>query len=342
MKHLYLITLLTIIAVAAKAQNYYTATAIKSGNWSDTKIWNSAVRQDGVKTNKFIIPANVSVTLNDDADITSIGDVDLEIVGKLEFKSDNSLFLTEKSVINIKSGGVITLHANAMNQSNDKKIEQILIGNIVKFDGNKQTSITGPATASMSTGSAPSGFVSNAMLPVNFVAFTASKQDEESIALSWTTTDEINNNHFEIQRSNDGINFKSVAIVLPGTDNSNIHLYKYNDRYTSKGVIYYRIRQVDHDGKEKYSMVKMVGGFNNSNDAKIYVAGNKTVTVELSKSEGNVMVRVVSLSGVVISQKSNIPAGQKVSINAYNASAGAYVVQVSDMKGMFTSKKVLL
>jgi hypothetical protein len=341
MKHLYLTIALALTVATSFSQSFYVITAKKSGNWSDASTWNSIVRLDNKKVNTYVIPQNTTVTLSEDRDMTS-NDIELEVSGVLELRSDNSLLLTDNSIINVMPGGVITLHANAMNQANDKKIEQILIGGIVKFDGNVQTQITGPASASKSTGLAPTGFSSNAMLPVNFVSFTAGKSAEDVIALTWTTTDEINNSHFEIQRSTDGTNFKSIAIVLPANDNNNIHEYRYNDRFTAKGVVYYRIRQVDNDGKEKFSTIKVLNTMKVENNTAIYVSGNKSIVVDLKNVEGKVIVRVVSLTGSIISQLSTTAADQKITINAYNASAGAYVVQVSDSKGFFNSKKVML
>ncbi len=336
----FLIIALTLITVAAKSQTYYIVTAQKSGNWTDANKWNYSTRNDGKNITSIIIPKNVRITLDADQDIRSIGDVELEISGELEVRSDNSLRMTANSVINIKAGGQIDLHANARNNNNNK-IEQIIIGNVVKFDGNKEVTINGPATASKTTGASPSGFSMNAMLPVNFVSFTANKS-ESGIALTWTTTDEVNNNRFEIQRSTDGINFSTVAIVLPDSEVSSTHLYKYNDKYTAKGVVYYRIRQVDHDGKDKFSAVKVLGVTGNDNETKIYVASSKKVVVELKDAEGKVTVRLVSLNGSVITQKTAGAADQKISIDAFSAAAGAYVVHVSDVNGMQISKKVIL
>jgi hypothetical protein len=341
MRHIYLTLVLALIAATSTAQTYNVSTASNSGNWTDQANWGNVVRTDGRNITTIVIPRNITVTLNDDVDLTA-GTVELEIEGTLELKSDNSLFLSSQSIINVRSGGAITLHASAMNQSNDKKMEQIFIGNVVKFDGNESTLLSGPATASSLTGNSPNGFSSNAMLPVNFVSFTASKSDE-SIGLTWTTTDEINNSHFEIQRSVDGINFKTIAIMMPAEDLDNMHQYNYTDNYSDNGTVYYRIRQLDNDGKEKFSSVKVLGGANKTgNAATIYATSNKLVVVDLQNVQGFVMVRLVSLSGTIVKQLSAQAANQKITINAYNAASGAYVVQVSDSKGMFNTKKVLL
>lgn len=55
--------------MSIKAQTYYFATAIKTGNWSDDKKWNYAVRQDGKKLTSIVIPQNVTITLNEDQEV---------------------------------------------------------------------------------------------------------------------------------------------------------------------------------------------------------------------------------------------------------------------------------
>lgn len=344
MKHLYLILALTLITASSFSQAFYVSTAKKNGNFSDFNVWNYTERVDGKKVTTVIIPKNIKIVLDVNYSMVSMGDVEMEIEGILELKSDKGLTLNSNSTISIKGAGEITINAAAQNDKknkNSKKNETIMIGNKVKFDGKIDGSMSGNVYASSSTGVSPLGFSTNAMLPVNFVAFNASKSNENNIALDWTTTDEVNNSHFEIQRSTDGINFKTIAFVLPDTNNSNVHLYKYNDRFSAEGVVYYRIRQVDFDGKDKYTAIKVIGGKKSETAAQIFVSGKNTVTVDLSNMNGNTVVRIISMNGVIVNQKNNI-SEDRISITTYNATPGAYVVQVSDNKGLFTSKKVLL
>lgn len=341
MKHLYLIIALALVAATANAQSFFITTAKQTGNWSDMNNWDYSIRQDGKKLTTVVIPAQITITLDEAADLESLGTVEMIIRGTLQLRSNQSIELEKNSTVSVEKGGLIKQHPNAKN-GNKKKVEQIKIGNVIKYNGDVDGTIAGPASASSTTGASPLGFSSSAMLPVNFVSFNASKTSETVIGLTWTTTDEVNNSHFEIQRSIDGTNFKSIAIVLPDVDNNNIHMYRYNDKYSTQGVVYYRIRQVDIDGKDKFSPVRVINGSKAGADATIYVAGNKSVVVDLKSNNSNVIVRLVSMSGVVIAQRSNANGTEKITINANTAAAGAYVVQVSDMKGLALSKKILL
>ena len=187
----------------------------------------------------------------------------------------------------------------------------------------------------------PNSLVSNAKLQVNFISFTATKLNDTAVSISWSAADEVNNNHFEIQRSLDGMNWDAIAIMFPELD-ANLHMYKYNDRFCSKVDVYYRIRQVDMNGGESFSKVTMIAGFSDQTDSRIYVSAKNTVTVDLKNAgSANVTVRLIGLNGRIIGQKSN-SSDEKISLTAYNAIPGAYIVQVSDSRGNFSSKKVVL
>jgi len=99
------------------------------------------------------------------------------------------------------------------------------------------------------------GDLSQAALPVNFMAFDA-KKVSSGIQVTWKVAGEENVNRYEVERSLDGRNFTTVATV--GTDKKDT--YTYFDP-SSNGTVYYRIKNVDNDGKYKYSTIaRLVNG----------------------------------------------------------------------------------
>jgi lysophospholipase L1-like esterase len=103
---------------------------------------------------------------------------------------------------------------------------------------------------------AASSFV-GAALPVKLSKFTAS-QVSDRVDLYWETASESNNSHFVIERSIDNRDFKAIGEVK-GKGNSNTKTrYSYSDRKPSPGKNYYRLKQVDLDGKSSFSQVIQV------------------------------------------------------------------------------------
>jgi hypothetical protein len=89
-------------------------------------------------------------------------------------------------------------------------------------------------------------------LPVSLKSFSGFYKDQK-VTLSWTTATEVNNDHFEIQRSTDGMNFTTIATVN-GNGNSSVDIsYNAVDKDVPAGlnIIYYKLSQFDFDGKSE-------------------------------------------------------------------------------------------
>ncbi len=100
-------------------------------------------------------------------------------------------------------------------------------------------------------------FLKDVPLPVTLLNFTARAEGSKAL-LNWQTATEINNDRFEIERSNNGITFLKIGQVA-GAGNSSILLsYQYYDENPLKGNNYYRLKQVDLDGKSNYSPTRLV------------------------------------------------------------------------------------
>lgn len=97
-----------------------------------------------------------------------------------------------------------------------------------------------------------------AALPVELVSFEAKAIDVKSNQLDWQTASEFNNLGFEIERSDDGLNWDFVDFVKgQGTTNQS-QSYSFTDRESFLGLNYYRLKQIDIDGKFEYSKILTV------------------------------------------------------------------------------------
>jgi alpha-tubulin suppressor-like RCC1 family protein len=90
-----------------------------------------------------------------------------------------------------------------------------------------------------------------ASLPIEFLFFQAKILSNQNL-LTWQTATETNNQGFEIERSLNGIDFEKLGF-LKGVGNSNqIQSYRFIDA-NPFNVTYYRLKQIDFDGKFDYS-----------------------------------------------------------------------------------------
>jgi hypothetical protein len=117
-------------------------------------------------------------------------------------------------------------------------------------DANGCTNTGALQTLTMSAGSC-----SGASLPVTLTNFSATPKDN-TIILHWTTSSEINNLGFEIQRSSDGTSWSALDFVNGAGNSTAVLKYIYADEKLASGKrYYYRLKQIDIDKRFAYSPV---------------------------------------------------------------------------------------
>ncbi len=94
----------------------------------------------------------------------------------------------------------------------------------------------------------------NGPLPVTIHSFKGILNNN-SVALFWSTSSEMNNRGFEVERSTDGKEFETIGFVKgSGTSNKVIN-YLFTDNNAKAPILYYRLKQIDFDGKNSYTDV---------------------------------------------------------------------------------------
>ncbi len=154
-------------------------------------------------------------------------------------------------------------------------------------------------------------------LPVSFGSFTASLRNK-FVMCEWTTTTEANNNGFELEKSIDGRNFSSIGSIHSKAPNGNSTAtlqYQFTDLKLLNGKSYYRIKQLDKDGKTSFSQIRAVQSANGLNMLSATMLKNpvKDVLAINIKSPiaDNVVISVVNASGaLLISKQQQIASGE--------------------------------
>jgi beta-glucanase (GH16 family) len=105
-------------------------------------------------------------------------------------------------------------------------------------------------------------FYNTNSLPVELTNFKAKLQNNTTI-LNWQTASESNNKAFDIERSNDGVEFKTIGTIKGNGTTNVLHNYYFIDKNPINGINYYRLRQLDFDDKATISkVVSVVSGKN--------------------------------------------------------------------------------
>lgn len=91
------------------------------------------------------------------------------------------------------------------------------------------------------------------VLPVTWSSISVDYDNCNNI-LRWTTESETNNDYFVVETSRDAARFESLGMVDGNGDSRQSRDYLFTD-HKSSGTVYYRIKQVDHDGRVSYSEV---------------------------------------------------------------------------------------
>lgn len=154
--------------------------------------------------------------------------------------------------------------------------------------------------------------------------------------LKWQTLTEVNNRGFEIQRSADGINFTRIAFVnsLSASGNSSDVLgYTFDDTKPLTTAGYYRLKQIDKDGKWSYSNIVMLKAarINKLEITQIYPnpVTNK-LNVVVSSPEHTVMrMMITDITGKLIKQETRtVTAGDnRFTIDVSALSQGTYLIK---------------
>ena len=97
------------------------------------------------------------------------------------------------------------------------------------------------------------------VLPIKLESFNAKyNKDFKYVDISWSTSSEVNNDYFIVERSTDGFHFESIK-TIEGAGNSTERIeYMIEDAYPKKGENFYRLKQIDFDGEFTYSEIRVV------------------------------------------------------------------------------------
>lgn len=167
-----------------------------------------------------------------------------------------------------------------------------------------------------------------AVLPVNFKSFTATRTSSSDVALKFETASEDNNAGFSIERNVLGV-WQQIAYLpsqaADGTSNT-VLTYQYGDINTIKGITQYRIKQIDLDGKFKYSIIRAVRGQGQIGKTIVYPNPSNTgkVTVVFEDNNTSRDALLIDMSGRTVKSWKNTTNNIQID----NLTPGIYTLRI--------------
>ena len=185
------------------------------------------------------------------------------------------------------------------------------------------------------------------VLPVTILSFNANYASANNVKVEWSTTNEINADYFEVERSLDAIHFIGVVQVNASQSLNPIHTYSINDQLfnINSNIVYYRLRIVDQSGKFSYSKVVPVKLDQPESVLSVYPnpLDNYTILNIFSNNRSEGLLRLIDNSGKQILTKSfNVSNGNNsIMVDQLgNLPRGIYVIQVMMNNKLYNQKIV--
>ena len=181
----------------------------------------------------------------------------------------------------------------------------------------------------------------NRPLPVILTSFTA-RQEESTVYLAWSIASEINSDYFQIERSPDGTDFKTLSRQAAAGDSQQELTYRYTDEGAANrfsGTLYYRLKMVDFDGSFEYSDITAVA-LNQRPGLRVH-ADRASGEIKLFSDwkENRYTVQVADMLGrVLLEAPLQISEDQDYTLSLSSLSPAVYVLRCIGTLDLQTSK----
>ncbi|HEV9036884.1 MAG TPA: T9SS type A sorting domain-containing protein [Puia sp.] len=377
MNKIYTLSLSGLMLITAPSFAQYTA--IRAGDWHNTgapsnTIWAGAeppascgagctitlavVGGGTINLNKHVVfSAGAQMTIGDGTnanatvlEIANSSATDTGHANSITMINDNT-----GTVINVTAASSLVVAPNSGNQGD--------------FDGVFTAYVTPgtPPSESFfkSVGYAPNGIVNNTIvsgqtpslqeltggqtlnsagtLPILLSAFGATL-GEGGVDLDWTTSLEINSDHFVVERSsNAGAGWDVVGTISAhGNSVATLH-YSFTDNKPVQGTSEYRLQMVDKDGKYAFSEVKTIRTGMITGVSVYPNPARDFVNVTLGSASGFTLIRLYNQGGQLLQEKStNNPGGSVIPLSVSGYPEGNYIVVVTGADGTRQANKVVI
>ncbi len=161
--------------------------------------------------------------------------------------------------------------------------------------------------------------------------------NQKQVTNNWTTANEINVSHFNIQRSIYGKDFTTIGKIK--AQNKLANEYSFIDETPNDGLNYYKIESVDFDGRKQYSETRILN-FKPQTFNGISIYPNPAKDLVSIDSKGIQQIKIINQLGQTLMQINNSTEHQ--TINTKQFTKGLYIVQCTTNKGEINTQKLII
>lgn len=183
----------------------------------------------------------------------------------------------------------------------------------------------------------PAQILCNGTLPVTWL-YVNGKWGNNAAVIKWATASETNTKYFEIEHSSNGISYSKVGTVAAAGNSSLTERYEFLHTSPTLGKNYYRIKQIDLDGRFTYSTIIVL----QKSDllTNTFIAPNPAhneITVYFGE-DGSKTLQLINLNGSVLYTENIGPSITRHTIKFDKLSPGLYLLRLQTTNGTTTHK----
>lgn len=172
-------------------------------------------------------------------------------------------------------------------------------------------------------------------LPVTLLDFEAVRTKNIN-TLTWTTTNELNNKYFIVERSANNEPFTQIGIINGNGTSASTNTYSFDDNAPMGGINLYRLKLVDFIGTFTYSKIVSIGVKINGWVISPNLVGNQLTIISPFSDNQHLQLNIFNMQGQRINSE-YVVNNNVIRRNVSNLSKGNYILQIVDSKGNYTS-----
>ena len=179
-------------------------------------------------------------------------------------------------------------------------------------------------------------------LPVQLTQFKGTLQNNKTALLQWTTSSEYNSKQFELEKSIDGINYRTITTIAAAGNSNSPRQYNYVDREPLTEKNFYRLKSIDIDNQSKLSTVVLLK-LANANQDMIVMDNPFKNNIQLRfvrSPESKGELRLTDMGGRLIARQSFGQNEQQIVFNLSSGSLskGVYLLEAIIGRDRFTAR----